>query len=30
MSYLDWDKAENKRVEQSVEAEVAEQPFLQH
>lgn len=30
MSYLDWDKAENERVEQSVEAEVAEQPFLQH
>ncbi|KAF6527905.1 hypothetical protein HZS61_008207 [Fusarium oxysporum f. sp. conglutinans] len=27
MSYLDWDRAENDRVEQSVEIEMAEQPF---
>lgn len=27
MSYLNWDKAENERVEQNVGAEMAEQPF---
>ncbi|KAJ0121840.1 Uncharacterized protein HZ326_31444 [Fusarium oxysporum f. sp. albedinis] len=27
MSYLDWDRAENDRVEQNVEIEMAEQPF---
>lgn len=27
MSYLDWDKAENERVEQSVAIEMQEQPF---
>ncbi|KAJ3454449.1 hypothetical protein MRS44_018343 [Fusarium solani] len=27
MSYLDWDKAENERVEHNVGAEMAEQPF---
>ena len=27
MSYLDWDKAENERVEQNVGIEMAEQPF---
>ncbi|KAJ3454861.1 hypothetical protein MRS44_013461 [Fusarium solani] len=27
MSYLDWDKAENERVEQNVGVEMAEQPF---
>ncbi|KAJ0127947.1 hypothetical protein HZ326_28959 [Fusarium oxysporum f. sp. albedinis] len=28
-SYLDWDKAENERVEQNVGEEMAEKPFLQ-
>lgn len=27
MNYLDWDKAENERVEQNVRKETAEQPF---
>ena len=27
MSYIDWDKAENERVEQNVEIEMAEQPL---
>ncbi len=27
MSYLDWDKAENERIEQNVGIEMAEQPF---
>lgn len=27
MSYLDWDKAENERVEQDIGIEMAEQPF---
>lgn len=28
MSYLSWDKAENKRVEQNVGREITDQPFL--
>lgn len=27
MSYLDWDKAENERVEHNIEIEMAQQPF---
>ena len=27
MSYLDWDKAENERVERNVGKEMAQQPF---
>jgi hypothetical protein len=27
MSYLDWDKAENERVEENVGIEMAKQPF---